>query len=153
MPHALDISKALEITGSRTSGSAMGPSTSTSDSVSAADEALSHLKLAAEWDSVLTTIRTTVPGFENFLMPPPCLSLFQNLPDTGPIIIINVHELRCDTLAYPINLFLLPKGGDFAHRFDRDVELVWNAVIVVVDLDSVCEGWFGAVWGRIKLAW
>ncbi|TFK24032.1 hypothetical protein FA15DRAFT_742899, partial [Coprinopsis marcescibilis] len=94
-----DISKALEIAGSRTSESAMCPPTSTSDSVSAAEEALSHLKLAAEWNSVLATIRTTVPGFENFLMPPPCSSLLQNLPDTGPIIIINVHKDSCDALA------------------------------------------------------
>ncbi|TFK23358.1 hypothetical protein FA15DRAFT_705524 [Coprinopsis marcescibilis] len=95
----LDILRALEIASSRTSRSTMGPPTSTSEGVSAEEEALSHVQLAAEWDSVLTTIRTTVPGFENFLMPPPCSSLLQNLPDTGPIIIINVHKHSCDALA------------------------------------------------------
>ncbi|TFK19235.1 hypothetical protein FA15DRAFT_648667 [Coprinopsis marcescibilis] len=94
-----DISRALEIAGSRNSGLAMGPSTSTLDSVSAEEEALSHVKLAAEWDSVLTRIRTTVPGFENFLLPPRCSALLQNLSDAGPIIIINIHQDRCDALA------------------------------------------------------
>ncbi|TFK17060.1 hypothetical protein FA15DRAFT_557312, partial [Coprinopsis marcescibilis] len=93
------ISKELEIAGSRTSRLTMGPETSTSEGVSAEKEALSHVKLAAEWESVLTTIRTTVPGFENFLLPLPCSSLLQNLPDTGPIILINVHEYSCDALA------------------------------------------------------
>ncbi|TFK16399.1 hypothetical protein FA15DRAFT_711870 [Coprinopsis marcescibilis] len=77
IPRALDISKALEIAGSLTSGSAMGPPTSTSDSFSVSEEALSHLKLAAECDSVLTTIRTSVPGFENFLMPPHACHYFK----------------------------------------------------------------------------
>ncbi|TFK23356.1 hypothetical protein FA15DRAFT_467127 [Coprinopsis marcescibilis] len=94
------ISKSLEIAGSRTtSQSRVVAPTSTLGNVSLEEEAFSHIQLANEWDSVLTTIRTTVPGFENFLLPPPCSSLLQNLPSTGPTIIINVHEDRSDALA------------------------------------------------------
>ncbi|TFK16882.1 hypothetical protein FA15DRAFT_739219 [Coprinopsis marcescibilis] len=62
-------------------------------------EARSHIYLAKEWDNVLDTIRSTVPGFENFLLPPSCSTLLQNLPDSGWVIVINVHEDRSDALA------------------------------------------------------
>ncbi|TFK16796.1 hypothetical protein FA15DRAFT_661907 [Coprinopsis marcescibilis] len=70
-----------------------------SEKVDAEEEARSHIYLAKEWDNVLDTIRSTVPGFENFLLPPSCSTLLQNLPDSGWVIVINVHEDRSDALA------------------------------------------------------
>ncbi|KAJ2920446.1 hypothetical protein H1R20_g16648, partial [Candolleomyces eurysporus] len=67
---------------------------STSDRISVEDEARVHLELAKEWEELLTTVRSTIPGFENFLQPSPCSILLQHLPESGPIVIINVHEDR-----------------------------------------------------------
>ena len=62
------------------------------------DEANTHVKLAQEWNELLTKIRT-IPQFEDFLRPPSCSSLLKNLPDSGPVVVINVHKDSCDALA------------------------------------------------------
>ncbi|KAJ2930882.1 hypothetical protein H1R20_g6236, partial [Candolleomyces eurysporus] len=72
---------------------------SISEKISLEDEARVHLELANEWEELVSTVRRTVPGFENFLQPSPCSTLLQHLPDSGPIIIINAHEDRCDAIA------------------------------------------------------
>ncbi|KAJ2927668.1 hypothetical protein H1R20_g9432, partial [Candolleomyces eurysporus] len=72
---------------------------SISEKISVEDKARLHLELATEWEELVRTVRSTVPGFENFLQPSPCSTLLQNLPDSGPIVVINVHEDRCDAIA------------------------------------------------------
>ncbi|KAF6765323.1 CHAT domain-containing protein [Ephemerocybe angulata] len=62
------------------------------------DEARGHLDLAEEWERLLKKARE-IPGFESFLMPMPCSSLMQHLPDSGPIVVINIDGHRCDALA------------------------------------------------------
>jgi hypothetical protein len=70
-----------------------------SDKISLEDQAQAHLKLAKEWYHLLHTIHTTLPGFQDFLQPPSVWSLMQSLPNSGPIVVINVHESRCDAIA------------------------------------------------------
>ncbi|RXW13316.1 hypothetical protein EST38_g12539 [Candolleomyces aberdarensis] len=90
-------SRRLENAGSRRGISDI--KNSISDKISAEDEARAHLELSKEWEKLLSTVRSTVPGFENFLRPSPCSILLQHLPDSGPIVVINVHEERCDAIA------------------------------------------------------
>ncbi|RXW12490.1 hypothetical protein EST38_g13363 [Candolleomyces aberdarensis] len=92
----LDVSRQLENAGSRQESHI---DMSESEKISAEDEARAHLELAAEWNELLNTVRSTIPGFENFLQPSPCSTLLQHLPDTGPIVVISVHEERCDAIA------------------------------------------------------
>ncbi|TFK18238.1 hypothetical protein FA15DRAFT_603652, partial [Coprinopsis marcescibilis] len=94
-----DISKALESAGSRAGRSSMGSKAFMSEKVGAEEEARSHIYLEKEWNNVLDTIRCSVPGFENFLLPPSCSTLLQNIPESGWIIVINVHKNRNDALA------------------------------------------------------
>ena len=62
------------------------------------DETNSHVKLAQEWGELLNKIRT-IPKFKDFLQPPSCSNLLKNLPDSGHVIVINVHKDSCDALA------------------------------------------------------
>jgi hypothetical protein len=92
----LDVSKSLERTAARNSPIQSGMSLS--DKMSLEKEAHTQLNLAMEWNDLLHTIRT-LPGFHNFLQPSPCSTLIHNLPDSGPIVVINVHHSRCDAIA------------------------------------------------------
>jgi hypothetical protein len=55
-------------------------------------------KYAKEWEELLSAIRA-IPGFENFLLPPPSSSLVSTLPHSGYAVVINVHPGRCDAIA------------------------------------------------------
>ncbi|KAH6888869.1 TPR-like protein [Coprinopsis sp. MPI-PUGE-AT-0042] len=91
-----DISKQLE-----TAGLSRGQShidLSTSQKMSLEDEARAHLKLARRWDDLLKRVRS-IPGFESFLQPVPCSYLLRHLPASGPVVVINVDEQRCDAIA------------------------------------------------------
>jgi hypothetical protein len=89
------------------------------------NEANTHIKLAQKWNELLTKIRT-IPNFEHFLQPPSCLSILKNLPDSGPVIIINVHKDSCDALALlsgldeplhiPLNEFSYGKATDLRNQ-------------------------------------
>src|SRR5690606_38404069 len=60
-------------------------------------EAATHLHLAREWNDLLQKARS-IPGFDSFLRPPPCSSILQHLPTSGPVVVIIVDERRCDAL-------------------------------------------------------
>ncbi|KAF6759605.1 CHAT domain-containing protein, partial [Ephemerocybe angulata] len=91
-----DVSKALE-----TAGSSRGQSNvdmSLEQKISIEDKARTHLDLARKWDELLKTARG-IPGFGSFLMPLPCSTIMQHLPESGPIVVINIDSGRCDALA------------------------------------------------------
>ncbi|KAF6742242.1 CHAT domain-containing protein [Ephemerocybe angulata] len=69
-----------------------------SQKISLEAEARAHMELAREWDELLKTARA-IPGFESFLKPLSCSSLTTNLPEEGPIVVINVDQSRCDAIA------------------------------------------------------
>ncbi|KAF6743324.1 CHAT domain-containing protein [Ephemerocybe angulata] len=69
------------------------------------DDNYRHVKLAREWNEVVTSVRD-LPGFEDFLSPPTTSFLLRGLPESGPVIVINMHPVRCDALA------LLTAGPD-----------------------------------------
>jgi hypothetical protein len=96
------------------------------EKISLEQEAHAHLKLANEWNDLLNTIHTTVPGFHNFLKPPLCSALIQSLPDSGPAVIVNVHHTRCDAIALiagadgPLHIQLPRFSWDKANRYQQD---------------------------------
>ncbi|KAJ2915812.1 hypothetical protein MD484_g4618, partial [Candolleomyces efflorescens] len=63
------------------------------------EQTADHVKAAREHEDLLKTIRTTVPGFDNFLLSRPCAAWFEHLPDSGPVVVINVHKDQCNALA------------------------------------------------------
>ncbi|KAF6759101.1 hypothetical protein DFP72DRAFT_148681 [Ephemerocybe angulata] len=83
-----DISKQLQWT----------HTTSLSERISLEEEPRAHMDLTKKWDDLLHRSKA-FPGFENFLEPPSCAGLLQHLPDSGPIVAVNVHETRCDAIA------------------------------------------------------
>jgi hypothetical protein len=93
----LDVSKSLEHAAARSTLSQ--PDMSFAEKMSLEKEAHAHLNLAKEWNDLLHTIRTTLPGFHNFLQHSSCSSLIQNLPNSGSIVVVNVHKSRCDAIS------------------------------------------------------
>jgi len=94
----LNISSALESSGSRRGSGGLGTDAPMSEKITLQEEAHMHIKLAAEWDQLIEQIRH-MPAFRDFLRPPRSLDLLNSLPPEGPIILVNVHEDRCDALA------------------------------------------------------
>ncbi|KAF6750944.1 CHAT domain-containing protein [Ephemerocybe angulata] len=91
-----EVSVELEAAGS--SRAAPRTDMSLSEKVASEEAIRNTLNLAREWDSLLAKVRA-LPGFETFLEPVPCYTLFKNLPESGPVIVINVDIRRCDALA------------------------------------------------------
>ena len=100
----LEVSRALEIAGSRADLVERSEGEATMEhEMSLQDEANTHVKLAQEWNELLAKIRT-LPNFEDFLQPPTCSNLLKNLPNSGSVVVINVHEDSCDALALSSDL-------------------------------------------------
>ncbi|KAF5320627.1 hypothetical protein D9611_013727 [Ephemerocybe angulata] len=91
-----DTAKQLETAGS--SRGQLHASMSLGEKISLEDKSRAHLDIAQQWDGLLKLARA-IPGFESFLMPSPCSALMHHLPESGPIIVINMNENRCDALA------------------------------------------------------
>ncbi|KAF5311202.1 hypothetical protein D9611_013029 [Ephemerocybe angulata] len=92
----VQVSKGLEAAGShtRTAWTEM----SLSEKTSLSEQAQDNLNLARQWDKLLEEVRV-IPGFESFLKPVSCTTLLQHLPDSGPVIVINIDTRRCDAIA------------------------------------------------------
>jgi tetratricopeptide (TPR) repeat protein len=65
--------------------------------ISSQQEAVLHVELAMEYEAILNRIRTQ-PGLERFLKAPSFDLLVKSLPKSGYVVIINVHETRCDAI-------------------------------------------------------
>ncbi|KAF6752445.1 CHAT domain-containing protein [Ephemerocybe angulata] len=61
------------------------------------NDALAQTYLAEEWMEILADVRGT-DGFEDFLKPPPVSQTFDRIPMSGIVVVINVHQSRCDAL-------------------------------------------------------
>ncbi|RXW19092.1 hypothetical protein EST38_g6759 [Candolleomyces aberdarensis] len=61
------------------------------------DDVVSHVNLAQEWEEALAEVRA-IDGFEDFLTPPPVEEWFNLIPPSAAVIVINVHQTRCDAL-------------------------------------------------------
>jgi len=70
-------------------------------------EAQAHRRLAEEYDSILARIRN-LPDFSEFLRPQKSETLC-NAAISGPVVIINMHNTRCDAL------ILLPNSSRISH--------------------------------------
>ncbi|KAF6743708.1 CHAT domain-containing protein [Ephemerocybe angulata] len=103
---------------------------SMSEKITLEDEARTQVELARQWGELLKTTRA-IPGFESFLKPLPCPEIMKNLPDSGPIVVINIGTDRCDALVLldgmhkplhiPLPKFSVAKATRY--RGDLDTEL------------------------------
>ncbi|TEB21530.1 hypothetical protein FA13DRAFT_1741760 [Coprinellus micaceus] len=120
----MDVSRQLEHAGSSSRASKVG--VPISERISLEEEAGNHVRLATEWEHLLATVRAT-PGFERFLQPPTLSALVQHLPVSGPVVIINIHDSRCDAIAIlagsdePVHIPLPHFSSDKARKYRRDL--------------------------------
>jgi len=95
----LHVSRALESSGSRQESISLALNGTLSQKVTLQGEAHTHAMLAREWEQLLEEIRG-IPAFYDFLRPRTASNIMKHLrPRDGPVILINVHEDRCDALA------------------------------------------------------
>ena len=94
----LDVSRALESSSSRQQSPFLATSGTMLQRIALEDETQTHIKYAQEWGQLLDEIRN-IPGFYDFLRPRRASSILNDLPQDGAVIVINVHENRCDALA------------------------------------------------------
>jgi tetratricopeptide (TPR) repeat protein len=92
----MGVSKRLEDTGASRRRPDAGMTQS--ERISLEAEARNQLQLARQWDDLLAKVRA-IPEFEDFLKPTPYSTILRHLPDSGPIVVINVHEHQCDAFA------------------------------------------------------
>ncbi|KAF8951900.1 CHAT domain-containing protein [Flammula alnicola] len=93
------LSRSLENAGTRADGlGTIGTDASMGRRISLQDEVTAHVKLAQEWDELVKQVRD-IPRFRNFLRPQPCSELLNDIPESGPVVVVNVHKDRCDALA------------------------------------------------------
>ena len=64
--------------------------------ISMEEDAQRHRRLAEEWKELVTKTRD-IPGFSDFLQPKKLPQLCR-AADAGPVVVVNVHEHRCDAL-------------------------------------------------------
>ncbi|KAJ3543105.1 hypothetical protein NMY22_g3261 [Coprinellus aureogranulatus] len=62
-------------------------------------ETAKQVRISTEREKILETIRTTAPGFENFLQPSSVDQLLEYLPEHGPVVILGSHPVGCYALA------------------------------------------------------
>ena len=112
-----NISGTLEAFGTRRGSRGIGIDAVLSEKISLQDEAHLHIKVSREWSQLLNEIRH-IPQFHNFLRPPQTSDLLKNLPRDGTVILINVHEARCDALAliFGYNVPIHIPLADFTHK-------------------------------------
>jgi len=102
--------------------------------------------LARQWSELLTEVRA-IPGFQTFLKPPSCDDLLEHLPEDGPVVVLNVHEWRCDAIALirgceplhiPLPGMTLAKAEELRQRLQGQilaltsrgaVERMWKEVV------------------------
>ena len=124
----LRVSRGLENAGSRGNLASQSQGEATMEHrMSLQEEANTHVKLAKEWNELLTKIRT-IPKFEDFLQPPSCSNLLKNLPESGLVVVINVHEDSCDALGLlskldeplhiPLQKFSYAKATDLRNQLN-----------------------------------
>ncbi|KAI0027902.1 CHAT domain-containing protein, partial [Vararia minispora EC-137] len=107
------LSRGLEVSGNDISIADLNELLHSGPDVTVPDQASVRTKLAQDYQTLLHEIREK-DGFKNFLLPRTLAELVPPHRKDGPVIIINVHHLRCDALivygsAEPIIHVPLPK--------------------------------------------
>ncbi|KAF6745757.1 CHAT domain-containing protein [Ephemerocybe angulata] len=141
-----DVSKQLEHAGSSRGQSHVDMPLS--EKMSLEDEARSHLDLARRWDDLLRKARA-IPGFESFLMALPCSAIMQHLPESGPIVVININKRRCDALALlagldeplhiPLPNFSIKTASDYRAALDSRLRTNHLRTREVEDMAALLE--------------
>ncbi|KAG0697084.1 CHAT domain-containing protein, partial [Suillus ampliporus] len=90
----------------------------------AADQAeTEYRRLTEQWEAVVAEIRTTLPGFSQFLLPPSYKDL-QAAASYGPVIILIASKYLCDALIVPTSG--QPHHVPFSSLTLADLEMLKN---------------------------
>jgi hypothetical protein len=142
----LQVSKALENAGSRAEAAPFTAETSMMEKMSIQEKADAHIKLAKKWDQLLTKVRA-IPNFEDFLRPASCSTLLKHLPDSGAVVVINVHKNRSDALAllsgteHPLHIALHEFSYKKADKLRHDLkDHLFNSGVRIRESEPATRG-------------
>jgi hypothetical protein len=62
------------------------------------DEEAAHCQMAEEYEELVCTVRTTIPGFKHFLQPPCLTDWLEHLPQTGLVVLIVGSTIGCNAI-------------------------------------------------------
>jgi tetratricopeptide (TPR) repeat protein len=102
--------------------------------LSSEDIAQKHRRLTLEWEHLVEKIRA-LPGFDDFLRPKK-LSQLREAARYGPVVVINIHEVRCDALVIMADLdevVHIPLHS-FSHRRAENLQRSLAAILSVPGL-------------------
>jgi hypothetical protein len=94
----MQVASALESYGTRSALSIPSSHATLAEDIRLQSATRNHTVHAAEYKQLLKEIRN-LPNFHNFLQPSKASDFLSSLPSDGPVIIFNIHEIRCDALA------------------------------------------------------
>ena len=112
----------------------------------AGSDAQQRHALADRWNALVDEIRKR-PGFENFFQPPDLAELIARCA-AGPVVIVNVSQLRCDALivrtegvsVVPLTGLTLAEARARADAFRADVPAAWRPC-AAADRVAATLGW------------
>ncbi|KAG8917539.1 hypothetical protein FRC02_003053 [Tulasnella sp. 418] len=92
-------------------------------------EALIHSQTAASWSAVVAKIQL-LDGFENFLQPPKFGMLQRGLL-SGPIILVNISQQRCDAIVMqPTGDPVLVPLPELQHTYVQELSIQYTGTLV-----------------------
>ncbi|PPQ94866.1 hypothetical protein CVT25_007240, partial [Psilocybe cyanescens] len=125
----VQVSKDLESAGSRAELNIYTEDISLLTKISIQNEAHTHIKLAQEWEQLLTTVRSK-PQFTHFLLPPSCSTLLKDLPKSGHVVVINSYGNHSDALILtsgkknPLHIVLPQFTIRIADKLHHDLKVI-----------------------------
>ncbi|RXW14105.1 hypothetical protein EST38_g11749 [Candolleomyces aberdarensis] len=139
------VSTTLEKSGTREGpywDAGAGDSAELKVAISLQQEAVIHVELATEYEAILKRVRA-LPGFEHFLKAPSLDLLVKSLPKSGNVVIINIHETRCDAICLspdnldPLHVRLPDFSYEKAEQLRRRLRGLVDSVSVRMDEEGV----------------
>ncbi|TFK32235.1 CHAT domain-containing protein [Crucibulum laeve] len=93
--------------------------------------AQAHRRLAEDWEVLLAKIRR-IKFFEHFLSAKSFVEILHNAPKTSPVVLINVHESRCDALILQAeygNVLHVPLK-EFSFQLAKSLQITLKASLI-----------------------
>jgi hypothetical protein len=92
------LSRELEIAGRRVFSLEERLSGTDEENLANQEAEAAHCRMAEEYEELVHTVRTTIPGFKHFLRPPCLTDWSEHLPQTGLVVLIFMSTIGCNAI-------------------------------------------------------
>jgi hypothetical protein len=125
------LSQRLEIAGRRVFSLEERLSGTDGQKIANQDEEAAHFRMAEEYEELVRTVQTTIPGFKYFLRPPCLNDWLEHLPPTGLVVLIVMSTIGCNAIilgsgAQPGRIPLL----DFSWKKAEELQIILRSSLM-----------------------